>query len=235
MKSPSILAAVALLAGSHLASAATVVFSDTFSYADGALVGASGSPWATTSGTAGQVDVAGGTLNITGTESEDVNAALTGGAYTTGTVTATFNVTFTALPTSTTTYFAHFLNSSSVFRGKVFSTLTGAAAGTFRIGLSNNVNSPNQTIATDLSLNTSYLITLIYDLDTMTSSLSINNGTAVVASDSVTAVSIAGFGFRQSTGIGTMVIDNLSVSVPEPAVAMLGGLGVLGLLRRRRF
>jgi hypothetical protein len=35
-------------------------------------------------------------------------------------------------------------------------------------------------------------------------------------------------------GANGLVFDNISVVVPEPSAALLGGLGVLGLLRRRR-
>jgi hypothetical protein len=43
----------------------------------------------------------------------------------------------------------------------------------------------------------------------------------------------APFGTNPLTG--EMAIDNVSVlAIPEPSIALLGGLGLLGLLRRRR-
>lgn len=53
-----------------------------------------------------------------------------------------------------------------------------------------------------------------------------------------TASGTAAFTFREQGGAGT--VDSVTLtsfsltSVPEPSVALLGGLGVLGLLRRRR-
>lgn len=227
------LTAVALATSASTAVAATVL-SENFTYADGSLVGATGSPWASTSGTAGQVNVTSNVLNITGTESQDVNASLSGSPYSTGELIATFDVNFTVLPTGST-YFAHFLNSNTVFRTKVFSTTTGATAGNFLIGITNNTNTLAVTVPTNLSLNTTYSITMSFDLNGLTSSLAVNGGTEVTASDTIPSVPINGFGFRQSTGIGTMTIDNLVVThVPEPSAALLGGLSLLGLLRRRR-
>ncbi len=226
------LTAVALATSASTAVAATVL-SENFTYGDGSLVGATGSPWATTSGTAGQVNVTSNVLNITFAESEDVNASLSGSPYTSGELTANFDVNFSALPTSN--YFAHFLNSNTSFRTKVFSTTSGAAVGTFRLGITNNTNTLSVIVPTDLSLNTPYSITMSFDLDALTSSLAVNGGTVVTASDTISSIAINGFGFRQASGIGTMTIDNLVVThVPEPSAALLGGLSLLGLLRRRR-
>ncbi len=53
--------------------------------------------------------------------------------------------------------------------------------------------------------------------------------------DAATSITVTSFAFRQATGIGTMTVDNLTVThVPEPAAALLGAFGVIGLLRRRR-
>ena len=44
---------------------ASVIFSDNFTYPDGPLVGAPGSPWANHSGTAGQVNVTSNQVELT--------------------------------------------------------------------------------------------------------------------------------------------------------------------------
>jgi MYXO-CTERM domain-containing protein len=47
------------------------------------------------------------------------------------------------------------------------------------------------------------------------------------------------YGFNAATGSGTLEVDEVWLQggaspVPEPAAALLGGMGVLTLLRRRR-
>ncbi len=229
------LSALALASFSY--SHAATVLSEDFSYDDGPLVTATGSPWATHSGTAEQVDVASGAITITFAESEDVNAPLDGGSYTTGVMTATFDVTFTALPSLSGSYFAHFKDDTFGFRARLVASTTGAADGFFRLGISNGSGSQANTtnVATDLSLNTAYSVAMVWNADDLSSTLSVDGGSVVTAPDVATGVAIESFAFRQASGIGTMTIDNLEVDyVPEPTTALLGALGLLGLLRRRR-
>jgi hypothetical protein len=47
------------------------------------------------------------------------------------------------------------------------------------------------------------------------------------------ALAAVGFGNFNSGNDQNLVVDNLTI-VPEPSVALLGGIGVLALLRRRR-
>ena len=48
------------------------------------------------------------------------------------------------------------------------------------------------------------------------------------------AVNIGGVYLRQGTGGPVVTVDNLAVLVPEPTSALLGALGFLAILRRRR-
>ena len=75
MKQVSFPALMALGLTAQVSFAATV-FTENFTYADGPLVGASGSPWTSHSGTAGQVNVASNAAELTGSEGEDVNATI---------------------------------------------------------------------------------------------------------------------------------------------------------------
>ena len=216
-----------------LASGATVL-TETFTYANGALVGSVGSPWISHSGTASQVDVTSGVVNLVSTETEDVSALLSGQPYTTGLLTATFDVRFTVLPAAAGTYFAHFKDGASGFRSRLTSYTTGAATGFFRLAISND-GGATVPVPTDLSLNTTYAVTMTWDMATLRSSLSVAGGSSVVDTDTASAITVTSFAFRQNTGIGTLTGDNLVVThVPEPAAAVLGSLGLLVLLRRRR-
>ena len=213
-----------------------IVFTESFTYANGPLISAAGSPWTTTSGaTPGQVDVASNVVNLTGvTETEDV-AANFSSASTFGTVAATMDVLFTALPTTTGNYFTHFKDSTlSGFRARVTSFTTGAGAGLFRLGISND-GGATVPVPTDLALNTTYAITFTWDFATSQSSLSIGGGTAVTDTDAATNLTFTSIGLRQSTNMGTLTVDNISVdAIPEPTTTLLGALGFLAILRRRR-
>ena len=222
------------LALGALPTSAASVLTEAFGYSDGAIVGATGSPWVTNSGTAGQADVTTGALNITASESEDIAAPLSS-EITVGTLTATFEVTFSALPTTGGAYFAHFIGTNNNFIGRVWAARpTGTAANNFRLGISNSTNTVTYSTV-DLSLDTTHTLTLGLDIATDLTSLSINGGTAIVGSDAVVNTGIDRFGFRQAAGEGILRVDNLLVDhVPEPASALLGTLGLIGLLRRRR-
>ncbi|MBI1177908.1 hypothetical protein GC207_10780 [bacterium] len=199
---------------------ADIVFSDGFTYPDGNLVGVTGSPWSAHSGAgSGPVQVVNGEIEISRSQAEDVDAVLPSGPYSTsGPATAlycSFKVMFTDLPSAGGGYFAHLNNSSSHCR--IWSTTTGAADGSFRLGIGNGSNdsATSGQLPTDLSLNTEYTIVVRYDLATAASTLWVNpsaeTDAGVTGSDSTTPASISTFAFRQASGIGIMLIDDLIV------------------------
>jgi DNA/RNA endonuclease YhcR with UshA esterase domain len=220
-----------------LSAMANVILTETFTYADGPVVSGSAGIWTTHSGTTpDQVDVASGKINLTETESEDVNATLIGEPYTaagSAVLYARFTVNFSALPTGTGGHFAHFRDKGNGFRARLFATTTGAAAGTLRlaIGYAGNSGTP---LETDLSLGTTYTVMFKLDLAAGNASLWVNPAAetdpSAVSTDSNTAISVSTFAFRQSlsngNGMGTLVVDDLKVattfaealdnSVPEP-------------------
>lgn len=236
----AILAVAALLVES---ASGSVVLNETFDYTDGTLTTVAAGAWASHSGTAGQVDVLGGKLNLTDAESEDVNATLTGQPYTSGTLYVGLDFSLSALPASTGAYFAHFKDAgASNFRGRIFVSTSGAGTGQYRVGITNVGTAPT-LIPIDLDLNTTHRLSVAYDvanhastlfLDAMTES----GGTAAV--DTTTTLTITSFAFRQASGIGTMSVDNVVVAtafadtVPEPASLSVTVLVALGLLSRRR-
>src|SRR5215475_14541958 len=91
---------------------AGVVLSDSFTYPDGPIAGAPGSPWSIHSGT-GSMIVSNNMLVVSRLRGEDVNAPLAGGPYLSSDVNAKLYSSFTMvisndLPTVAGTYFAHF-------------------------------------------------------------------------------------------------------------------------------
>jgi hypothetical protein len=227
-----------------------VVGDDFNSYANGALVTTSGGIWATHSGTAGQVDVASGGVNLTTSESEDVNTLLNS-APATGFLYASFTVNFSVLPNAAGTYFAHFKDATTGFRDRIWASTANAASGNFRLGVGNSSAATNASgqFALDLSLGTTYTVVTRYNLDSGVSTLWINplleSDLSVDATDAVGGLANTAFALRQSTGIGTLVFDNLLVdttfagvmsSVPEPStyLMLLGGALMIVLVVRRQ-
>jgi len=210
-----------VLGSSFLQLRATVILSDAFDYLDGALVTVSGAKWATHSGTVGQAEVSAGQLQLTQTESEDVSALLAGQPYVPAdgaTLYVKCTVNFRELPRGEGGYFAHFSAASSQ-RGRIFATTNGAAAGSFRVGVSAAAASPSAVIDTDLSLNTRYVLVCRFSVGDTLTTLWLDPATesdpSVVATDSGSAVSITAFAFRQSlssgNGMGTLAVDDLLV------------------------
>ena len=250
LKKRVVAGAVLLAAGLFAAqSQAAVVFSDTFTYPDGPLVGAPGSTWATHSGTPGQVNVASNVVQLTETESEDVNAPLAGAPYASGTLYAGADFKFTALPSGTGGYFFHLKdNGTTAFKGRVFASTTGAAAGDYRIGIANAGNTP-VFIPTDLVPGDSHHFVVGYDTASGIATLYLDSPTetgGTVGTDAPSPVGITTVAMRQSlssgNGMGQLNIDNVVVStsysealsIPEPATLGLAAFGLLALSRRRR-
>ena len=121
-------------------SGAALLLNDSFSYPDGPLVTVSGGAWAHHSGSSGEVMVSSGRVLLSEANTEDVNASLAGQPYTSSGTTnvfyASFTVKFTSLPSSGGAYFAHFKDSGSNFRARIWALTSGAATGKFRLGIS---------------------------------------------------------------------------------------------------
>ncbi|MGI8964918.1 MAG: immunoglobulin domain-containing protein, partial [Limisphaerales bacterium] len=192
---------------------AQVILSDSFSYPDGSIITNSSGVWSNHSGTIGQTLVSGGKLLLTQSASEDINTTFTGA----GTVIYTsFKVNFSAIPSTSGDYFAHFKdNTTTNYRGRVFATATNALPGTFRLGISAAAGSPNQILPRDLTTNTEYVVVFSYDTVNFFGTLWVNpisqSDLSVATSDVTSAVVLSAFAFRQSSGIGSMSIDDLKI------------------------
>lgn len=214
----------ALLAAANPRLQADVLLDEPFGYPDGPLVEVSAGKWSSHSGTSGPVTVASEAITLSQSQAEDVNAALPGGPFTAVSATVLyvkFTARFSALPNGDGTYFAHFKDSSNTgFRGRIFASVTGAAEGRFRLGISESANSPGAMLETDLELDTPLVVILRYDVASAASTLWVNATTetdpAVTASDDGSPLSIAAFAFRQSlssgNGMGTLTVDDLRVA-----------------------
>lgn len=240
-KDPAILSAVVISSLMFTAAAnAQVVLSDTFSYPDGPLVGAAGSPWTTNTGTAGEQNVISGELFLDDNETEDTIAPFSTAA-TSNVVQATFNLRDSTLdiPSSGTgDYITHFVTSGGAFFGRVFTlTSTGGPADDFLLGISTTSATPTATLATPLIAGTNYSVTVSYNFATDLASLSVAGIGSVTATDAVDTANLNRYQFRQTASTGDQFIDNLVVTiVPEPATwAMIAvGAGLLGATQRFR-
>lgn len=218
-----------LAGGLALHAGGSVVFSDAFNYADGLISQDSASPWTTHGGTANQVEVSHGVLQLSQSKSEDISAALSGGPYRSGSLFISSVVNMTAPPSGDGTFFLHLKDAASSFKARVYATTNGVSAGRYRLGIANGTGSPIY-IAADLDLTRSYRIVARYNAAAPTSSTlwidpASETSTALRAdaTDSSTASSITSIALRQSLsagdGMGTLLLDDLAVGTAFTDVA----------------
>lgn len=237
----TILSLVALATAASLAQA-SLILSNSFAYADGSLTtGSAGSPlgvWTAHSGAGAQaVQVAGEAITlVTGSGSaEDVSTVLTNAAFpvtfTTETLYVSFKVKFQVLPTTgTSTYFAHFRDNGTAFRARVFSTTSGAGAGKFRVGITSSSSSAYVPVTTDLDLDTEYKLVIRFAGSTNatlwinpTSEASVANRADATDTTTLGAYYSLFYSFRQSSGMGTLTVDDLLVGTTFADVQTIGG------------
>jgi endonuclease/exonuclease/phosphatase family metal-dependent hydrolase len=200
---------------------ATILFSDFFDYTSGPLAVAGGGVWATHSGTANEINVTSGRIELSGNNTEDVNALFAGQPYDSSNPTnrfyASFTVRFTSLPTGGGTYFAHFKGSSATaFAGRIWAFSGGAGSAKFRLGISSTSSSIiSATNTTELSLNTDYLVVTRLVTSNSMAKLWINptaeSDASVSTSEDPSAFSVVAYAFREASGEGNLTIDNLRV------------------------
>jgi endonuclease/exonuclease/phosphatase family metal-dependent hydrolase len=220
----AVLCILAFLVSATLAGA-TLLLNDAFSYSDGALVTATGSPWTTYSGTSGQIKVISGRVSLRKTNSEDVHAALAGQPYasTSGAILyVSFKINYTNLPSSAGSYFAEFKDDNLGFRARIFAQTAGAASGAFRVGIANAGTSASAVFNADLLTNTDYTVVARLAVSNVVSTLWINptaeTNTGVAATDAAPALTITSYGFREDSAIGNLFVDDLRVGTTFPDV-----------------
>lgn len=226
-----VLGLTALFVSASLAGAA-LLLNDSFSYSDGSLVAVSGGTWVHHSGSVtGEVLVASGRVLLNEANAEDVNALLAGQPYgvtgTTNAFYASFTVKFTSLPASSGAYFAHFKDSSTGFRARIWALTGGAVTGKFRLGISSTSGSViSATSSTDLSLNTDYTVVTRLVNTNSVSTLWINptseGDPGVSTSESASTFTVVSYALRENTGEGALNLDNLRVGTSFADVVSSG-------------
>ena len=125
----------------------------------------------------------------------------------------------TNYPSAAGTYFAHFMDNTTEFRGRVFVLTNNALGGTYRIGVANAAgdNSPNKVFPLDMVLNVDYQVVLKYDIDNALAEVWVNpvseSDPSSGGTSDIGAVTnaLAAFAFRQAAGEGVSEIANLIV------------------------
>jgi hypothetical protein len=229
---------IAVVALATQANAAITLATETFSYPDGALVPNGG--WANQSGTAGTLLVASGAAVVTQNSGSEDAELVFANNLTVGVVTATFDINVTAPGAMTGTgfeYFAHFSDDTTFAFTSRLDVVTPSAGGDYTLGISSTTSTAEDTLPTDFSFGTVVPVSISFDLNTGTGSLTAGgntvSGSALGAGEIIDA-----FNLRQanSTSDETITVDNLVVTyVPEPAsiaLVALGALALAGLGRR---
>ena len=198
-----------------------VDFADSFDYPDGSIVTNSAFVWGFHSagvGQTGQTQVIQGQLALSSTQGEDINAFLLNGPYLPSggwLLYSRFTVNFSARPSAAGDYFAHFRSAGNSFGARVFATTTGTAAGKLRLGIANNAGAPSAVIPVDIGTNVTYTVVTRLNVGTGQSTLWINpnfeSDTSVTATDSAFPFEVWTYAFRQSGGIGSLVVDDLKI------------------------
>lgn len=223
---------MATIGAMALSANATIILNEPFSYSDGGLTNVSSGAWTNHSGAnSGSVQVINGQIQLVTTAAEDVMRSL-GGSYTTQPLYVSFKLNLTVLPSGSPTYFAHFAKDPSTFKSRIWAVTNNAAAGKYRLAVTSSVSTAGlwTNIPVDLDVSTDYKVVMRF-LDGTNATLWINptSEASIVAradgSDANTLGTWAAqfFAFRQSSGMGTMFIDDLLIGSQFSDVQTIGG------------
>ena len=242
--------AALLLAGVSLR--AQLIFSDPLDYPNGDITTNSGGLWIHHSGATNDSLAVNHRYEFNEARGADVlrwfDPVSTNG-YLHGALYASFFLSMSNLPSDAGgTYFAHFMDTNSQYRGRIFALITNALPGTYRLGAANaradfsGANSgPSVVCAQDLLTNLDYQVVLKYDLDNAFATLWVNPATEDDPSSGGTTDlgpvtnALTAFSFRQAAGEGIGEVSKLRVGlsfadvVTGPATLPVIGLEPVGV------
>lgn len=194
-----------------------ILLQESFSYPDGTLTNVSGGAWRHAAGGTDQVDVQAETVELTRSETEDVDAALRQSfpAASGGVIYTRLRVRVLVPPAGANgNYFAHLDGGGA--RARLFVLTNGAAPGQFRFGISSGAAIASGVWPTDLNTNEEYTVITRLTVSNATAALWVNvtgeDDSRVEASDAASAVSISRVMWRQDSGMGTLRVDDLVVA-----------------------
>jgi hypothetical protein len=233
---------------------ADILLSEKFDYPDGVLTTASNNLWIDNSGTTVNtyLNVASGAAILTSANAQD--DARSFAPMSAGVIYYGFDARVTSVPGTSGSYIMALWDGESGMATDYIARLQvaqGFSSSKVKFGILNNKGNPVVFYGSEFDLQTTVRIVVAFNFATMTSTLWINPTDA--SNTSVTDTTAASFtdptntlGYilmRQTTAIGTTVVDNLIVAttfadvaaVPEPGtVAMVTlGLSVVGWRMRR--
>jgi hypothetical protein len=205
---------------------ASVIFYDSFTYANGPLLTRSANLWDHRAGAYAQCEVVEGQLQISSSQTEDVLAPLLSGPCRPGsdvTIYAAFKIKFLSLPKSSPGYFAHFAD-GNILRARIFASSASSLPGCFKLLISNGSDSTT-LLPWNLHTNTTYTLITRYDIDSARATLWVNpraeSDAGFVGPDVLDPVTITAYGFRQDSQLGsTVLIDDLRVGLYFAAVLL---------------
>jgi hypothetical protein len=201
-----------------------VLLQESFDYPDGSLVQVGGARWQHHSGTRDELQVTGGRARLTQDQSEDVNRSFgMQPAATNGfeQLFASFDLQVTTTPKGASgSYFLHFKDAATGFRGRVFLAPGAGDGETCQLGVAAGANTPSALHPEILLLHSNYHVVMGYLPAQGTARLWVNPASlddpSVVTSDEASTLVLAGLALRQSlsggNGMGGIWIDNLVVA-----------------------
>ncbi len=211
-----------------------VLLSESFTYANGVLTNESAGKWRHVSGGFSEVNVEAERVELTGAESEDVEASLSVSQSSSSAAIIYSRFSLVVLQPPTDANGGYFAGVSG--RARVFA-MKGTKSGTFRLGLANGSSAASCVWPVDLLANQPYTVMTRLAVSNAQATLWVNpifqTNISISATDIVSAASASAFRLRQDDEIGWLAVDDLVVATSfEEALAGNESPAISGLIDR---